>query len=229
MSFLAAETGSAEHPSRPGRFRGGLLLVLLAGWTVLVGWRLIDLQVVQYEEFAERASRQHYRVVELDAPRGTIFDARGRELAVSLQVDSAYAVPHEVPVEERAATAASLAEILPGAAPRYAEKLEKGGSFVWLHRKLDHEVGERLRALELPGVHFLEESRRYYPQGRLAAKPPGACGYGQPRALPGLSLPMNRAWRDKRRGARSFATHGVDVSFHRTHCGRALNQGQTFI
>ena len=58
-------------------------------WAGAIGCRLYDLQVVRHDEYRRRAERQQQRVVELDPPRGTIYDARGRELAVSVEVESA--------------------------------------------------------------------------------------------------------------------------------------------
>ncbi|MFP5286651.1 MAG: penicillin-binding protein, partial [Thermoanaerobaculia bacterium] len=65
-------------------------------WIAAIAGRLYYLQVEQYEHYASKAERQQQRVIKLDPPRGTIYDARGRELAVSVQVDSAYAVPSEI-------------------------------------------------------------------------------------------------------------------------------------
>ncbi len=79
---------------------------------LLIAGRLYDLQVVRYDHYAGKAERQQQRVVTLDPPRGTIYDARGRELAVSVQVDSAYAVPPEI--EDPAGTARKLAAVVPG-------------------------------------------------------------------------------------------------------------------
>ncbi len=75
--------------------RGRILAVLLLmgmGF-VCVALRLVYLQVYQRAELSVRAERQQERVVKLDPKRGTIYDRMGRELAVSLEVDSVYGVP----------------------------------------------------------------------------------------------------------------------------------------
>ncbi len=88
-----------------------LFTVLVVGWSGAVGARLYDLQVRRHPEFARKAASQQQRVVEVAAPRGAIYDARGRELAVSVEVESLYASPGAVPID-RERTAAALAPIL---------------------------------------------------------------------------------------------------------------------
>ncbi|HYX23672.1 MAG TPA: penicillin-binding protein, partial [Thermoanaerobaculia bacterium] len=76
--------------------RLGVVAVFGAVWVLLIAARLYHLQVARYGHYTGKAERQQQRVVTLDPPRGTIYDAHGRELAVSVQVDSAYAVPPEI-------------------------------------------------------------------------------------------------------------------------------------
>jgi cell division protein FtsI (penicillin-binding protein 3) len=144
-----------------------VVLVLAVVWFALIGARLGMLQVRDHEAYQEKASRQQLRVVELDPPRGTIYDARGRELAVSVPVDSLYALPGEI--DDPATVAAALAPVLGVAPHAVAERLGNGRDWVWLERKLDPPTADAVRALELPGIGFIEESRRYYPMRELAA------------------------------------------------------------
>lgn len=153
--------------------KGRLALALIAAcvWFVLVGARLAVLQLRDHEKYAERASDQQLRIVKLDPPRGTIYDARGRELAVSVPVDSLYALPERV--DDPAATAATLAPLLGFEEAEERAELERRLSgdrhWVWLERKLDPPAAEAVRALDLPGLGFVEESKRYYPMRELAA------------------------------------------------------------
>jgi len=144
-----------------------LALVGVSAWFLLVGGRLAVLQIRDHEIYAERASDQQLRVVELDPPRGTIYDARGRELAVSVPVDSLYALPDEIP--DPAATAAKLAPILSTPQSEIEARLSGDRRWVWLERKLDPPAAAAVRALDLPGLGFVEESKRYYPMRSLAA------------------------------------------------------------
>jgi len=89
-------------------------LYVLAGililWISVIGLRLLDLQVLHYGDFTQRAQRQQQRTIEVSPRRGVIYDRNGRELAMSVMVDSVFAVPAEIP--DQAATASLLGRIL---------------------------------------------------------------------------------------------------------------------
>jgi len=161
-----------------------------AVWVLLIAARLYHLQVSRYGHYTGKAERQQQRVVTLDPPRGTIYDAHGRELAVSVQVDSAYAVPPEI--HDAAAVARALAGAVPGLdAAKLARQLGGDREFVWVARKLDPPVAARVRDLALPGIYFLPESKRYYPMGALAAQVLGYVGTDN-HGLAGLELVYDR-------------------------------------
>ncbi|MEA2561279.1 MAG: hypothetical protein QOH06_2783 [Acidobacteriota bacterium] len=155
-------------------------------WIAAIAGRLYYLQVAQYDHYSSKAERQQQRVIKLDPPRGTIYDARGRELAVSVQVDSAYAVPSEIldPLD----AAAKLARVVDGLdAKKLARELARDREFIWVARKLDPPVADAVRALNLKGIHFLPEAKRYYPMRELAAQVLGYVGTDN-NGLAGLEL-----------------------------------------
>jgi cell division protein FtsI (penicillin-binding protein 3) len=159
-------------------------------WVLLIAARLYDLQVVRYDHYSNKAERQQQRVVALDPPRGTIYDAQGRELAVSIQVDSVYAVPPEI--EEPAAAAAALARAIPGLdGVKLARQLTGDREFIWVARKLDPPTAAKVHALGLKGLYFVPESKRYYPMGELAAQVLGYVGTDN-HGLAGLELVYDR-------------------------------------
>ena len=165
-----------------------LHVVWLVGllWVGMIGLRLYQLQVVNHLRYVHKAHQQQQRVVKLDPPRGTIYDAAGRELAVSVEVDSAYAVPPEI--GDRAATARAIAAACPGLDARRLERLlAEEREFVWVARKLDPPVAAALRRLHLAGIHFVPESKRYYPMRNLAAQVLGYVGTDN-HGLAGLEL-----------------------------------------
>jgi cell division protein FtsI (penicillin-binding protein 3) len=145
---------------------------------LVIGARLVQLQVGQHEKLSESARRQQQRVVTTNAPRGLIVDRNGRELARSLDVDSFYAVPTEV--TDVRATARALAATLNLDAATLEARLRKeqgaGRKFMWLARQLDAEPAARIHALELAGVYARKETKRYYPNGALAAHVLGFVG-----------------------------------------------------
>ncbi len=146
-----------------------------AVWVLGVAGRLYQLQVVRHDHYVAKAAAQQHRVVELDPPRGTIYDARGRELAVSIEVPSYYAVPSAI--EDPAAAAKALAEQLDLNPKKLkAEISDRSKGFVWIKRKLDPREAEAMRKLKIKGVDFVTESKRYYPMKELAAQVLGFVG-----------------------------------------------------
>jgi len=108
--------------------RNRVLLVAALGllWVGAISARLYQLQVLRYEHYQTKARRQQQTVVELDPPRGTIYDARGRELAVSVEVESAWADPSDL--DDPAATARALAPVLATDAAALAKRLTRVGN-----------------------------------------------------------------------------------------------------
>jgi cell division protein FtsI/penicillin-binding protein 2 len=181
-------------------------------WVLLIAARLYHLQVLRYPHYTAKAERQQQRVVTLDPPRGTIYDAHGRELAVSIQVDSAYAVPPEI--EDPRSMARAVARVVPGInAAKLARQLAGDREFVWVARKLDPPVAEKVRQLNLKGLYFLPESKRYYPMGSLAAQVLGYVGTDN-HGLAGLELVYDDevAGRPGRRTVLRDARRGTVVS-----------------
>lgn len=188
---------SAPRPVTAPTVRGAQALavrrirVALALFVVLalasVG-QLVNIQVLRADEYADRGSRQRVRTVELPATRGRIYDRDGEVLATSVVAATVFADPRafrpsETPdglVRPAAGDAADVARRLAPLVGREAawieERLERDAHFVYVARQLDHEVGERVLELELPGIGVLAEPRRVYPAGGLAAQVIGFTG-----------------------------------------------------
>ncbi len=143
------------------------IAVLMGVWGLAIGARLYSIQVVQSEEFRGRAERQQQRVLEISPHRGPIYDRHGNELAVSIEVDSLYAVPSEV--DDPAATAAILSEILDVPTPSLESRLDSERSFTWLERKVTAREAARIRAADIDGLYFQKEPKRFYPNRELAS------------------------------------------------------------
>ena len=159
----------------------GLALLLVVG-------QLVHIQVVQADEYADASVRQRERMIELPATRGRIYDRDGDVLATSVEGATIYADPRAYrggetpdgesvpPAGDAAEVAAALAPILERDVDDLVERLERDAHFVYLARQLDHEVGDRIRQLELPGVGVLVEPKRVYPGNGLAAQVVGFTG-----------------------------------------------------
>ena len=153
-------------------------LYLLGGflvfWVLAIAGRLVQLQVVDFGEFTQRAQRQQQRSIEVAPRRGIIYDRNGHELAMSIAVDSVFAVPSEIPDQATAATL--LAQVLGSDPADLQARLKSSRAFAWIARKLDAETADRIRALNLRGIYFQKESKRFYPKRELAAQALGYVG-----------------------------------------------------
>jgi cell division protein FtsI (penicillin-binding protein 3) len=154
-----------------------LLALGVSLWGLCIGLRLVDLQVLQRSFYEKQSARQSERTINLDPRRGPILDRNRRPLAVSVEAESIYAVPQDI--EEPARTAAALGRALGlDAAGRrdLTAHLQKSRAFVWVKRKADPGTVRAVRELQLDGVGFLNETRRYYPQRELMSQVLGYVG-----------------------------------------------------
>ncbi len=164
------------------------LIALLAVMVLALGVifvRLTVLQVSQASSYRDLALDQRLRTVELAATRGQILDRNGEPLAISLEARDVYADPRYV--EDPWDTAGRLAPILGEEVAALVGKLTGDTSFVYLARQLDLDVAERVERLHLPGVGFLEATRRVYPARTLASQVIGFVGIDG-EGLSGLEL-----------------------------------------
>lgn len=157
------------------------LFVAAAGfmlWGAAIEGRLWYLQVHVHPELQARAERQQLRTISVPPKRGEILDRRGRVLAYSVDTDSIYAVPSEI--EDAKQAAAALCGALEDCAPKdpqsLADRLGQSRAFVYVRRQVSPAQARRVEALELAGVGFLKEDRRFYPNKELAAQVLGFVG-----------------------------------------------------
>jgi cell division protein FtsI (penicillin-binding protein 3) len=150
------------------------LSCLLCFCFVLVLGRMFQLQVLKKEQLYKLAARQQHTQIPLVPKRGTIYDSRGNELAVSIEVDSVYADARKVTEVEK--TARELAAILEIDRQELKQRLKNHRSFEWVQRKISPKEVEQIKELRLSGVSFLKENRRFYPNSQLAAHLVGFVG-----------------------------------------------------
>ena len=148
-------------------------LVLSAAGLVLVG-RLVHLQIIQHDRLAAQSDKQFLRTVEITSGRGNIYDRNRNQLATNIRVESVYADPKSV--AEKTATARILARVLKLNPQTVLKKLKSNRHFVWIKRKSELNAVEKLKQLDLVGVGFIAETKRYYPKRKLAASTLGFVG-----------------------------------------------------
>jgi len=174
---------------RPPAARVRLLLAVLVLGLGGIGARVSTLHVRDAEAYEALAYDQRVREVALPAARGSIFDRNGHELAISLDARAIYANPRAI---ERPAEVSSRIAPLVEARPRHmARTLQRDEAFVYLARRVDLDVAEKVEALGIPGIGTLEESKRYYPSGTLASQVLGFVGVDNV-GLEGLELAYDR-------------------------------------
>ncbi|MBW3605515.1 MAG: penicillin-binding protein 2 [Actinobacteria bacterium] len=160
------------------RLRGVLVVYLII--TLALGWRLVDIQVLSAPGYRELARRQTERDIELPAERGKVYDRTGEPLAISLPTATIVANPRQIADPDVDVDvndlARRLSRVLPERTDEIAARLRQDRGFVYLARQQPHEIGVRIAELDLPGIQVLDEPKRTYPAGSLAAQIIGFAG-----------------------------------------------------
>ena len=127
---------------------------------------MADLQVVRPTDYRLLSEQQRIRDQVLAADRGTIYDRHGVELAVSVPTQSIFVDPKLV--RDPTAEGAQLADALGLDAGEVEAKMRADNRFSYVARQVDEDVAARVAELDLPGVAFIDEPRRFAPNGELA-------------------------------------------------------------
>ena len=147
-------------------------------WSAAIEARLVYLQIFRHADLVARAERQQLRTVAASGKRGEILDRQRHVLAYSVDADSIYAVPTEIADAMQAA--ASLCGALGdcSSADRLAlgERIRRGRAFVYVRRQVTPDQARRVADLQLEGIGFMKENRRFYPNKELAAHVLGYVG-----------------------------------------------------
>jgi cell division protein FtsI (penicillin-binding protein 3) len=169
---MAPPSTAATHDWRPIMKRRTAVVSLLLGlWVAGIEAKLVYLQVFDRADLAARAERQQERTPPSPARRGDILDRRGRVLATSVDADTIYAVPTEI--ENAAEAARKICDALGDCDKKdrqaIAERLGQKRAFAYVKRQVAPDQAERVAALNLDGIGFIKESKRFYPNKELAA------------------------------------------------------------
>ena len=167
------------------RIKIKLIGCLFALVFVAVLSRAYYLQIIKMDEWVKMADRQHQKTVQLTPARGNISDCNGLPLAVSIEMDSCFAEPKVI--ENIPETATKLAPLLGIARQDLEKKLvdNRQKHFVWLQRRMTPAQRKRIEVLELDGIGFVKETKRFYPNSEVAAHVVGFTGL-DPEGLEGI-------------------------------------------
>ncbi|MBR5347261.1 MAG: transpeptidase family protein [Deltaproteobacteria bacterium] len=199
------------------RYRIIIVGMVFVAFFAAVITRACYLQILEQKRLQNKAQNQHHRAITLIPQRGTIYDSRGEELALSVDVDSVYVNPRQLMDHS---VAKVLASYLSLPIKEVRSKIESGRNFVWLKRQISPRESEKVRALKISGVGFVAENRRYYPNSSVGAQVVGFTGV-DPRGLEGLEL-----FYDKEiMGKAGQVVYGVDARGRGMGMGRFVVEG----
>ncbi|MFP4472802.1 MAG: peptidoglycan D,D-transpeptidase FtsI family protein [Candidatus Omnitrophota bacterium] len=168
------------------------LIILLLFFT----GRLVYIQVFRSSYLAKLAERQHNQSIKIEPVRGVILDRNLRPLAMNVPVYSLYANPRRMSPEAKERAVRSLPEVMDLNRDFIRSRLDRDKFFIWIARKLPLDQAEAVRALEIPGLSFIKEARRYYPNQHLAAHVLGFAGMDN-TGLEGLELQFDDVLRGR--------------------------------
>jgi cell division protein FtsI (penicillin-binding protein 3) len=152
----------------PRRLVGAfVVLALLFG---LMGARLFMLQVVESDEFQQIAAEQRTTKIEFPARRGAVLDRDAETMSISVDLQVVYSDP--TLIDDPRAVAARLGPVLKRKPESLVESLTgtfAGDQFEYVARQVNPRVAKKVAAMELPGIFFEAEPKRFYPNGRMAS------------------------------------------------------------
>ena len=151
-----------------------LVGVLFFAAFAVIAAKAIHLQVYRSNWLSQKAANQYERSLTISGKRGVIYDRNRNEMAVSIDVTSIAAYPGQI--KEPRSTARALARILAMDARRLQRKLEAKKSFIWIKRQSTAKEASAVKDLDLPGIEFVTEYNRFYPNTTQAAQTLGFSG-----------------------------------------------------
>ncbi len=163
----------ARRGARPALRLFAALAAMTISLVAIVA-QLVRLQIVDAAGLETLGTKQRVRTVDLPARRGTIYDRNMVPLAISIPARAIYANPRDVVDPESSAD--KLSAVLGIERGLLRDRLTRQGQFVYLARRVEVPLADRVKALNLPGIGLLPESKRVYPQGSLAAQLIGFVG-----------------------------------------------------
>ncbi len=171
------------------KVRSSIVGLLFIFFFILFGVKSFQLQVSASDPKIKRLfDRQSKSKIKLTPQRAEIFDKNHKELAISIKMDSIYVHPHKVNNKEQIAS--FLSSVLDLNYSKIFKKLKSKRRFIWIKRLIGPEAAKKIKAKNIPGINFIKESKRFYPNKYLAAQAIGFVGYDS-KGLEGLELKYN--------------------------------------
>ena len=170
---MVRDTTSNLHIRRRLLFIFFITFLIMVALVFRLGW----VQFVMAGDLQQKAWEQWNRSIPTRSSRGNIYDRNGQLLAGSATVETIVAVPPQI--EDPSFTARALAPVLEMNEERIYELITQKRAAVYIKRKVDEEVAKEVRLLNLPGITFTHETKRFYPNGSLLSQLLGFVGMDQ--------------------------------------------------
>ncbi len=172
--------------------------------------RAAYLQILPNPKLNALKERQFQTVISLQSRRGAILDRNGRELAISTTAYSLFADPKIIDAPKM--TSRKLAKILGTSQDFIFNKIkDRKKRFVWIQRQLPEETMEKIKALGIRGISFVDEFKRIYPNENLLSQSIGLVGT-EGHGLEGIELQYDQQMRGNK----------LNVAYKRDARGRPL-------
>jgi len=141
-----------------------LLLVMVCSALI---WRVLDIQVINNDFLKGQGNARVLRQVEVTAHRGMITDRNGYPLAISTPVSSIWVNPKEFAADNKKMY--QFAKLLKLNSQYIKNKIKTRANkeFVYIKRRINPDLAQKILAMNINGIHVQREYRRYYPDGEI--------------------------------------------------------------
>ncbi|MBI2989687.1 MAG: penicillin-binding protein 2 [Candidatus Magasanikbacteria bacterium] len=201
-----------QNVERDSRIRAVSVFFILISFIIIV--RLFILMVIQHSFYAALAADSHEMYEKLVPRRGDIFiqDTRSKEefpLAINKDVFLLYADTREIRSDDEANRVANeLARIFNFDDEKKLNislSLNKRSDpYEPLKQDIDQNLADQISSLGLPGLHFVRQDKRFYPEGKLAAHVAGFLGQDTEGTIAGR-YGIEGYWQDTLSGRGGFS------------------------
>ncbi|MBS3810358.1 MAG: PASTA domain-containing protein [Halanaerobiales bacterium] len=174
---------NTEDRLRKNRIK--LLFFILSFLIILLIARLVWIQIINNEEYYDRALKQRITELKVVPDRGNIYDINGKELAVSVQSITVVGLPKQITNPTQ--TAGKLAAVLSIDYGILTKRLKRNAYAVYLERKISDQKYQKIKEMDLRGITFIDENKRIYPKDTLASQLVGFVGVDE-NGLEGIEL-----------------------------------------
>jgi cell division protein FtsI (penicillin-binding protein 3) len=150
-----------------------ILAFLFLLWFIVLILRLIQLQVIEHRRLLGAVISQSQYERPIVPERGIIYDRHGQVLARSLPAPTVCLIPDEGDLPQdlcaRVEKLKTIANLSAKELQKIKSRIEDGETYIYIKRKLSRDQADRISRLNLKSIYVRQESRRFYPLGRLAA------------------------------------------------------------